>query len=161
VTAAILQRLTDLRRRREKRALEALTVETGLLRRAEQQMDEAERTVRDHANQTRVREQQLIGALCGRAVTVAAIIRAQAELDGAAHDAAQLRAAAAQAQADLATRQNAHKESRANYLRRQRAVTKLERVGEQEAARQLLRDVARSDAENEDLHAAAAASKQS
>jgi hypothetical protein len=157
---ALLQRLTELRRRREQRALDALTLETGRLRRAEQDVDEAGRAVRDHASQTRARERELIGGLSGRAVSITAIIRAQTELDIAVHEAARLRATAEQAQADLATRQSAHKESRTNYLRRQRAVTKLDSVREQEATRQSRRDVARSDAENEDYRAAVTASHQ-
>jgi hypothetical protein len=151
---AILQRLTELRRRREKRALDALSVETDLLRRAELHVDEAERTVRDHVNQAAARERELIGALSGHAVSVTAIIRAQVELDQAVQEAARLRAAAAQAHADLVTRRSSHKESRANYLRRQRAVIKLDRVHDQEAARQSVRDVARSDAENDDQRSA-------
>ncbi len=153
----ILQRLADLRRRREERALEALTVETNLLRRAQHRVDEAQRAVHDHLNQALAKERELIGALAGRAVSVADIIRAQTELEVAAYETAQRRAAAEQAQADLATRQNTHKESRANYLRRQRATTKLNRVREQEAAQESRRDVARSDAENEDQRAAAPA----
>jgi hypothetical protein len=151
---AMLQRLTELRRRREERALDALTVETDLLRRAEQRVDEAERTVRDHASQAMARERELIGALSGHAVSINAIIRAQVELDRAVQEAVELRAAAAKAHADLVTRQSAHKESCANYLRRRRAVIKLDGVREQEAARQSLRDVARSDAENDDQRAA-------
>jgi hypothetical protein len=156
---ATLRRLAELRRRREERALDALTVETGLLRRAEHRVDAAQRSVRDHLSQALAKERELIGALSGRAVSVADIIRAQTELDRAVHEAVQLRAAAAQAQAHLVTRQTAHKESRANYLRRQRATTKLDRVREQEAAQDSQRETARSDAENEDYRAAAAASR--
>lgn len=156
---ATLRRLAELRRRREERALDALTVETGLLRRAEHRVDEAQRSVRDHLSQALAKERELIGALSGRAVSVADIIRAQTELDRAVQEAVQLRAAAAQAQAHLVTRQSAHKESRANYLRRQRATTKLDRVREQEAAQESQRATARSDAENEDYRAAAMASR--
>jgi hypothetical protein len=59
----------------------------------------------------------------------------------------------------VVTRQSAHKESRANYLRRQRATTKLDRVREQEVAQESQRETARSDAENEDYRAAAMASR--
>ena len=156
---ANLQRLADLRRRREERALDALIVETSLLRHAEHRVDETKRSVRDHLNRALARERELIGALSGRAVSVTDIIRAQTELDIAVLEAVQLRAVASQAQADLVTRQSAHKESRANYLRRQRATAKLDCVREQEAVRQLRRDTARSDAENEDHRAAAMASR--
>lgn len=152
---AVLQRLADLRRRREERALDALTVETGLLRHAEHHVDETQHSLRDHLDRALARERELVGALSGRAVSVTDIIRVQTELDMAAHETVPLRAAALQAQADLATRQSAHRESRANYFRRQRATTKLDRVREQEAARQSRRDAARSDSENEDHRAAA------
>jgi hypothetical protein len=154
-----LQRLAELRRLREERALDALAVETGLLRRAEQRVAETARSVDDHISRAHARECELIGALSGRTVSMSAIIRAQTELDGVAFEAVPLRAAAAKAQSDLVIRQTAHKESRANYLRRQRATIKIDSVRKEEAARQSRRDVARSDAENEDHRAAATADR--
>ena len=43
--SVMLRRLAALRRQREQRALEALTVQTGLLRRAEQQAEDAARVI--------------------------------------------------------------------------------------------------------------------
>jgi hypothetical protein len=155
----MLQRLADLRRRREQRALEALAAEIRLLRSAKHRVDEMQRSVRDHLDQAIAQERELIGALSGRVVSTADITRVQTELDITAAELAQRREAVAQAQADLVNRHNAHKDARANYRRRQRATAKLDRVWEQEAARQSRRDVARSDAENEDQRPAALANR--
>jgi hypothetical protein len=153
---SMLQRLAMLRRRREQRALEALSVQTDLLRRAEQQVADAARAVQDHIVETRARERALIGALAGRPVSATAILRVQLELDGAALETARRRAAEAQARADLQSRLSARAASLADFQSRQRARTKIDVLGEEERARQMLRDAAVSDAETEDHGAAAA-----
>jgi hypothetical protein len=152
----MLQRLAALRRQREQRALEALSVQTDLLRRAEQQAADAARAVRDHIRQTGARERALIGALGGRPVSAAAILRIQLELDGSVLETGRRRAAAARAQADVASRLRAHAAGLADFQLRQRARTKIDLLSKEERARQTLRGVALSDAETEDQSAAAA-----
>jgi hypothetical protein len=155
VTAdATLQRLAALRRRREQQALEALVVQAGLVRRAQQQVEEAARAARRHLHEARAKERELISSLAGRAVSQAAIIRTQTELDRAALETARLRAAVARAQANLLNRQSARAEAGANFRLRQRAATKLNFACEQEAARRSRWDAALNEAEDEDRNAA-------
>jgi hypothetical protein len=151
VTADVtLQRLAALRRRREQRALEALVVQAGLVRRAQQQVEEAARAAWRQLHEARATERELISSLAGRAVSRATIIRTQTELDRAALETARLRAAAARAQADLLNRQSARAEAGANFRVRQRAAAKLNFACEQEAARRSRWDEARNEAEDED-----------
>ncbi len=153
---SMLERLASLRRWREQRALEALSVQTDLLRRAEQQAADARQAVQDHIVETRRRERELIGALAGRPVSATAILRVQLELDAAALETGRRRAAETQARADLQSRLNARAASLAEFQSHQRARTKIDLLGEEEHARQTLRDAAVSDAETEDHSAAAA-----
>jgi hypothetical protein len=154
VTADVaLQRLAGLRRIREQRALEALLVQAGLLRAAEQQAQAAEHAAQRHVDAARARERELISALAGRAVSHAAIVSIQMELDGAALETAQLRSAAAGAQANLLNQQNARAEASATFRLRQRAAAKLALVCEQEGARRSRWDAALNEAEDEDRNA--------
>jgi hypothetical protein len=145
-----LQRLAALRRSREQRALEALTVQAGLLHRAEQQNEEAARAMHDQVRQARARERELIDALSGRAVSLAAILGAQAELDQVAAETDRRRAAVVRAEADLLAGRRARAEALAEFQRRQRATEKLDIACKQETTRQLRRETALSDAEHED-----------
>jgi hypothetical protein len=154
-----LQRLAALRRSREQRALEALTVQAGLLRRAEQQAEEAVRAVHDQVLHAGARERELIGALSGRAVSLPAILRVQMELDKAALDTARLRAAAARAQIDLLASRHTRTAALANFQRRQRAREKLDIACKQESERLSRWEATLIDVEHEDHRAAAVASK--
>lgn len=151
-----LQGLVTLRRRREQRALEALGVQTVLLRRAQQQAADAARAVQDHVRDIQARERALIGALAGRPVSTGAILRIQLELDAAALETGRRQAAEAQARADLRSRLGARAASLADFRLRQRARTKIDLLSKEERARQTLRGVALGEAEAEDHSAAAA-----
>jgi hypothetical protein len=154
VTADVaLQRLAGLRRVREQRALEALLVQARLLRLAEQEAQAAEHAAQRHVDAARARERELISALAGRAVSHAAIVRIQMELDRAALETAQLRSAAVRAQANLLNQQNARAEASATFRLRQRAAAKLALVCEQEGARRSRWDAALNEAEDEDRNA--------
>lgn len=155
----VLQRLAALRRRREKQALEVLSVQAGLLQRTAQKAEETAQAVRDHVHHSRVRERELIGALGERSVSQAAIVRIQMELDRAALDTAQLRAAAARAQADMSTSQRARAEAHAKFRTRQRATAKIEFARRQKTMRLLRWDAALSDVEGEDHRAASITSQ--
>jgi hypothetical protein len=148
-----LQRLADLRRVREQRALEALLVQAGLERQAEQQAEAAERAAQRHVDAARARERELTSTLAGRAVSYADIIRVQIELDRAALETARLRATAVRAQANLLNQQNARAEASAKFRLRQRAAAKLALVCEQESARRSRWDAALKEAEDEDRNA--------
>ena len=149
-----LERLAVLRRRGEQQALEALLREVGLLRQAEQQAEEAARSAQRRADEARARERELIRSLAGRAVSQAAIIRIQTELDRAALETVRLRAAAARAQADLLTRQSARAEAAANFRLRQRAAARLDLLCKEATAGRSRWDAALHEAEDEDRSAA-------
>jgi hypothetical protein len=155
-----LQRLHDLRRGRERRALEALLVQAGLLRQAEQQAEAAARAAQRQADTARARERELISAVAGWAVSYAAIVRIQTELDRAALETAQLGAAAARAQANLLKQQSTRAEASARFRLRQRAAAKLALVCEQESTRKSRWDAALSEAEDEDRNATITAGPQ-
>lgn len=144
------QRLASLRRRREQRALEALLVQAGLVRHAQQQVAEAARAARRQLHEARAKERELISSLAGRAVSQATIIRTQTELDRATLETVRLQAAVARAQADLLNRQSARGEAAANFRLRQRAAAKLNFACEQAAARRSRWDAALNEAEDED-----------
>ena len=148
-----LQRLAGLRRIREQRALEALLVQAGQLRAAEQQAQAAEHAVQRHVDAACATERELISALAGRAVSHAAIISIQMELDGAALETAQLRSAAAGAQANLLNQQNARAEASATFRLRRRAAAKLALVCDEQGARRSRWHAALNEAEDEDRNA--------
>jgi hypothetical protein len=151
----MLQRLATLRRWREQKAREALVAQTRLLRQTEQMAQDAARAVSDHVCATLERERKLIGAVAGRAVSSAAIVRIQLELDEAALETARRRMAETQAQDDLQRQRSARAESLASFLLRQHAMAKLDHLSKEETARQMWWHEARSDAEAEDFAAAA------
>ena len=79
-----IARLLDLRRLRERSALDALTQCEGDCRRAEQQVEAARNAVAHHLAEARTHEQGKRQALVGRAVSAAEIARLQADLDAMA-----------------------------------------------------------------------------
>jgi hypothetical protein len=147
-----LQRLAALRRLREQQAMEALSIQVGLVRQAEHRAEEAERSMQNHVRKSAARERELVGKLAGRAVSLMEIARTQLELDAAVFETTRLRADVAQAQADVATRRSARAEALAKYQSRQRATAKLDIVCKQEAARQTRWNEAVGEAEIEDRH---------
>ena len=93
MTVDASSRLAALRSAREKRALEAAVVEAGLVRRAEQHVEEATCAARLHVDEARAKERELVRSLAGRAVPLATILRIQTELDRAAIETARLQSA--------------------------------------------------------------------
>src|SRR5262245_49944633 len=89
--ARAIARLLDLRRLRERSALNALTQCEGDCRRAEQQVQASRHAVAHHLEQARLREQDQRRALVGRAVSMAEITRLQGELDSMAAETMRLR----------------------------------------------------------------------
>jgi len=154
MTVDASSRLAALRRAREQRALEAAVVEAGLVRRAEQQVEEAACAARLHVDEARAKERELVRSLAGRAVPQATIVRIQTELDRAAIETARLRSALAQTQTNLLERQNARAEAGAKFRLSQRAAAKLDLVCKQETARSVRWHLALDETEDEDWTAA-------
>ena len=84
--ATAIARLLDLRRLRERSALDALTRCEGDCSRAEQQVEAARYAVAHHLAEARTHEQGKRRALVGRAVSATEIAALQADLDAMAHD---------------------------------------------------------------------------
>jgi type III secretion protein O len=161
--ARAIARLLDLRRLRERSALNALTQCEGDCRRAEQQVEASRHAVAHHLEQARVHERDKRQALVGRAVSMAEIARLQGDLDAMAAEAMRLRQVQEGAKAALHDAELARDAARERYRVCQRAVTKLDGLAEQERrkAERLEGAYAEADLEERAIMAAASASEQS
>jgi len=161
--ARAIARLLDLRRLRERSALNALTQCEGDCRRAEQQVEASRHAVAHHLEQARVHEREKRQALVGRAVSMAEIARLQGDLDAMAAEAMRLRQVQEGAKAALHDAELARDAARERYRVCQRAVTKLDGLAEQERrkAERLEGAYAEADLEERAIMAAASASEQS
>jgi type III secretion protein O len=161
--ARAIARLLDLRRLRERSALNALTQCEGDYRRAEQQVKASRIAVAHHLEQARAHERDKRQALVGRAVSMAEIARLQAGLDAMAAETMRLRRVEEEAQAALHNAGLARDAARERYRLCQKAVTKLDGLAEQERrkAERLEGAYAEADLEERAIMAAASASEQS
>jgi type III secretion protein O len=161
--ARAIARLLDLRRLRERSALNALTQCEGDCRRAEQQVEASRHAVAHHLEQARTQEREKRQALVGRAVSMAEIARLQGDLDAMAAEAMRLRQVQEGAKAALHDAELARDAARERYRLCQRAVTKLDGLAEQERrkAERLEGAYAEADLEERAIMAAASASEQS
>ncbi len=161
--ARAIARLLDLRRLRERSALNALTLCEGECRRAEQQVEASRDAIVHHLAQARTHEQDKRRALVGRAVSMTEITRLQADLDGIAAETMRLRRVEEEAHAALRDAGLARDAARERYRLCQRAVTKLDGLAEQERrkAERLEGAYAEADLEERAIMAAASASEQS
>lgn len=161
--AAALARLVGLRRLREQSALNALTQCEGDCRRAEQQVEAAQYAIAHHLAQARIHERDKRQALVGRAVSMAAITSLQADLDAMAAETVRLRVVEEEARKALHDAEQARDSARDAYRVCQRAVTKLEKLADQERrkAERLAEAYAESDLEERAIMTAASASEQS
>jgi flagellar biosynthesis chaperone FliJ len=129
---AAFTRLVNLRRLRERSALNELTKCEGDCRRGEQQVEEARYAIAHQLEQARAHERAQRQAFVGRAVSTAEIGRLQADLDGMAAETLRLRVAEEEARKALHNAEQVRDAARERYRLCQRAVTKLERLAEQE-----------------------------
>jgi flagellar biosynthesis chaperone FliJ len=157
-----LARLVDLRRLRERSALNELTRCEGDCRRAEQQVEAARYAIAHQLAQARSHEQAQRQALFGRAVSTTEIARLQADLDGMAAEAVRLRGAEEEARKALHDAELARDAARERYRLRQRAVIKLDRLAEQERrkADRLAEAYAEADLDERAIMAAASTAEQ-
>jgi hypothetical protein len=155
VTAnSLLVRLAALRRSAEQRALELAIAQNERCRLAEHKADESADAVARQVSEARLRERSLLGHLIGRAVSPAAIIRAQAEVARVALETARLRGVATSAQAALLDQRKERETAQQYFRARQKAAMKLDLLLKQETARRSLRQVALSERDDEDRGAA-------
>jgi len=161
--AKAIGRLLDLRRLRERTALNELTQCEGHVRRAEQQVEMARHAIAHHQEEARARERSQRMALVGRAVSTAEISRLQGELDAMAAETVRLRVAEAEAKKSVQDAEQARDAAREAYRLRQRAVTKLDGLAEQERrkAERLETAYAESDLEERAIMAAASSAENS
>jgi hypothetical protein len=160
---AALTRLVDLRRLRERSALNELTKCEGDCRRAEQQVEAARHAIAHQLAQARAHEQAQRRAFVGRAVSSTEIGRLQAELDGMAAETLRLRVVEEEARKALHNAELAREAARERYRLCQRAVTKLDRLAEQERrkADRLAEAYAEADLDERAIMAAASTAEQS
>ena len=130
--ARAIARLLDLRRLRERSALNALTQCEGDCRRAEQQVEASRHAIAHHLELARAHERDKRQALVGRAVSMAEIGRLQAGLDAMAAETVRLRRVEEEARTAVQNAEQARDAARERYRLCQRAVIKLDRLAEQE-----------------------------
>jgi hypothetical protein len=161
--ARAIARLLDLRRLRERSALNVLTQCEGDCRRAEQQIEASRKAIAHHLAQARTHEQDKRRALVGRAVSMTEITRLQADLDAMAAMTMRLRQVEEESQTALHNAGLARDAARERYRLCQRAVTKLDGLAEQERrkAERLEGAYAEADLEERAIMAAASSSEQS
>jgi flagellar biosynthesis chaperone FliJ len=161
--AAAIARLLDLRRLRERSALNALTQCEGDCRRAEQQVEASRHAIAHHLAQARTHEQDKRRALVGRAVSMAEITSLQADLDAMAAETMRLRRVEEEARIALQNAEQARDAARERYRLCQRAVTELDGLAEQERrkAERLEGAYAEADLEERAIMAAASTAGQS
>ena len=159
--ARAIARLLDLRRLRERTALNALTQCEGDCRRAEQQVEAARYAIAEHLAQARMQDKRR--ALVGRAVSMAEIARLQSDLDAMAAETIRLRVVEEEARTAVRNAELARDAARESYRLCQRAVTKLDGLAEQERrkAERLEGAYAEADLEERAIMAAASTSEQS
>lgn len=161
--AAAIARLLGLRRLRERSALNALTQCEGDCRRAEQQVEAARHAIARHLAEARANEHGKRQALVGRAVSALEIVRLQADLDAMAAETIRLRGVQEDARTAQHNAELARDAARERYRLCQRAVTKLDRLAEQERrkADRLEAAYAEADLEERAIMAAASATERS
>jgi hypothetical protein len=156
--ATAIARLLDLRRLRERSALNALTQCEGDYRRAEQQVEAARNAIAHHLAQARAHEREKIRAFVGRAVSATEIGRLQADLDAMAAETVRLRQVEQEAQTALHNAELARDAARERLRLCQRAVTKLDRLAEEERRKAERLEAAYAEADLEERAIMAAAS---
>ena len=132
---APLDRLLKLRRHREQKALEALTIRQGAHRRAKQDAEQAQTAVVQHAADSKEREHALIASLMGRDIRQAALQRLQDDLDIMAIEQSDLKKSAETAQKTLTERATELQKARKAYQDHHADVEKLKSLHNAEIAR--------------------------
>jgi len=157
-----LTRLVGLRRLREQTALNEVTKCEGDCRRAEQQVEAAGYAIVHQLEQARARERAQRQALAGRAVSTTEIGRLQADLDSMAAETLRLRVVEEEARKALHDVEVVRDAARERYRLCQRAVTKLDRLAEQERrkADRLAEAYAEADLDERSIMVAASAAEQ-
>jgi hypothetical protein len=145
-----------LRRNAKERALELAIAQNERCRLAEHEADESADAVVRQVSEARLRERSLLGPLIGRAVSPAAIIRAQAAVARVALETARLRGLAASAQAALLDQRKERATAQQHFRARQKAAMKLDVLLKQETTRRSLWQVALSERDDEDRSVAMA-----
>jgi hypothetical protein len=149
-SAATLIRLLDLRRAKEKRALDALMRHDGDYRRAERRLEAARQAVARSKTQAQRRERAQIQALIGRPVSPAAMARLQADLDAVMVETEKLRDDERAAQAALDETERARDAAREHFRLCQRAAAKLDRLAAEQRQLETRRQAALDEAELEE-----------
>jgi len=146
---ATIASLLALRRRREQRALEAVTAQMLRVRAAEESASAAAAALRQHDLLTDERERALLAPLIGRPVPQPQIARMRRAFDVLAVDRTRLEAnrkAAEAAQRDAAA---VLAKARVEFAERQRATCKFDGLHARAARRHLLREEAVAESEQE------------
>jgi len=145
-----LERLLELRRRREARALEALTLRKGAHRRAQAHAEEARDAVLRHTAHAKEQERALMASLMGQNIRHAAIARLQASLDVLAIEQKDLCRHESEAKAELKERRKDLDKARKAYRERHKDAEKFGELVQLQSARTARRQIALDEAIQDD-----------
>jgi len=148
---ATIASLLALRRRRERRALEAVSAQMQRARAAEQAVAAAKEALQQHDVATDEREHALLAPLIGRPVPQPQIARMRRTLEVLAFDRGRLDAEQKTANAAQRSEAEALTEARAEFAARRRAASKLDGLHARAAKRHVLRQEAVAESEQESV----------
>lgn len=145
-----LDRLLELRRRREEKSLEALAHGQGAHRRARAEAEEARKAVIRHAAAAKDYEHELLSELMGRNTRPAAISRVQIDLDILAFSHKELESAEEKSRKELRERRRELEKARGVYRDRHKETEKLKELIGREGKKAARREIALGEIIEED-----------
>jgi flagellar biosynthesis chaperone FliJ len=145
-----LDRLLDLRRHREEKALETLTMRENAHRTARARLDDAKTAVVQHAAWAKGKEQELIAAALGQNLTQFEITRIQLNLEVMAIEHKDLQKAVEAAAGELRERRKELDKARQVYRDLRQESEKLSELIQLQKAKALRRQLSLNEALDED-----------
>lgn len=136
-----LDRLHEIRKRREEKARDLLIAKEGERRRASDEVDQALHNMQDHARSARDQEHQMIGSMIGKVFRPNALLNFQASLDTLKERQKDLADLEARARQVLQEKGEDAENARQQYKQYQRKSAKLAHVLEVEGKKLLRRQL--------------------
>lgn len=147
-----LQRLRELRRKREERALDEVAVRRAAVVNAETTVDDAASAVANHAAKALQKERQVLRGLMGKTVRQRAIARVQADFEATAHKHSDLRNVETNARHTLRERETELDAARDVYRKHRLETEKLRLLLAERRVKHVRRETAITEAATEDQH---------
>ncbi len=145
-----LQRLRELRRKREQRALDEVAVRRNAVSNAEASVDSAAGAVASHAEIALKKEREVLRGLMGKTVRQRAIARVQADFEATAYKHADLRGIENLARQTLQERETELDAARDIYRKQRLETEKLRLLLSERKVKHVRRETAVTEAATED-----------